>query len=808
MLVPLKWLKEFVDHDLTPQQVAEVLTMAGLEVDGVEERFPWAGKVVTARVVGVEPHPNADRLRLARVETGQGEEVIVCGAPNLRPGMVGALALPGAVLGEGMEVRAAKIRGVESRGMLCSARELGISDDHSGILELDQGLAPGQDLIQALGLEDLVLEISITPNRGDALSVLGVARDLAAVLGLPLRLPEITLEEHDPPTEEQAQVVIHDPQGCPRYVARLVRGVEIGPSPLWLADRVMACGMRPINNVVDITNYVLMELGQPLHAFDFHLLKGGRIEVRQAAEGEVFTTLDGQERRLQGGMLLICDAERPVALAGVMGGLNSEIQPDTQDVLIESAFFDPTSIRRTSKRLGLTTEASYRFERAIDISGCARAAARAAQLMAQVAGGQVARGEIDAYPRPHRPPRISLSVRRTAAYLGVELTRPQVSELLRRLEIQVEEGEDPDTLVAIPPAARTDLTRPVDLGEEVARLVGFDRIPARMPRASLASRPRAWEQRVRERVRDLLAAAGLNEAITLSFAHPQAPDWLRLPPDDPRRRAVKLLNPLAEDQSVMRTSLLPGLLRACRHNLAHRVADVALFELGKVFIAREGEKLPQEPTRLAGVMAGLAQPVSWWSGEKPVSLAHLRGAVEYLCEGLGLGETSFPLAQPAPPYFEPGVCCRVQVAGQDIGELGKLHPKVAAAWDIDQPVYAFDLDLDRLAQLVPHGTTYQPLPRYPAVVRDVAVVVKQEVGAGEVVAAARELLARQAPQWQARVEMFDLYRGKPLARDQKSLGLRFHYRSPERTLTEEEVIPVHQAVVEALLERFGGTLRQ
>ncbi len=807
MLVPLKWLREFVDHGLEADELAQVLTMAGLEVDGIEERHQGLAQVVTARVLAVEPHPGADRLRLARVETGQGEAVIVCGAPNLREGMVGALALPGAVLGE-ITVKKAKIRGVESLGMLCSLRELGISDDHSGIAELDSGLEPGLPLVEALDLETQVMEISITPNRGDALSMLGVARDLAALTGRPLTLPQVVLEEHQPPMEQEARITISDPEGCPRYAARLVREVEIGPSPVWMADRLMAAGIRPINNVVDVTNYVLMERGQPLHAFDFRRLSGGRIDVRRARAGERFTTLDGQERELEEGMLLICDGERPVALAGVMGGLNSEIEPDTREVLIESAFFDPISIRRTSKRLGLSTEAAYRFERGIDRQGCLAAADRAAQLMAQLAGGKVAAGFLDIYPRPYQAPRLTLSVKRTAAFLGLELEPDQVARRLRSLGLAVEHQPGQDQMVVEPPAFRTDLERPVDLTEEVARLVGYDRIPASPPLAPLSARPRAWNQRVRERARDLMAAQGFDEAISMSFAHPEAVEEMALAPEDPRRRVVKLMNPLSEDQSVLRTSLLPGLLAAAGRNLRHRVNRVALFEVGKVFWDRPGEKQPREPSRLMGILCGLAEPVAWWTGEKPVSLAHARGAVEYLLEGLGLKEVGFPIQEGFSPYLDPAQCCLVCQGDKRLGELGRLRDKLARAYDIDKPVFVFELDLDLLVELASDKKTYRPLPRYPEVVRDVALVVDHRVPAGEVLEAAGRPGRKKARRWLQAVELFDLYQGKPLPKGKKSLGLRFHYRSERRTLTEDEVIPEHQAIVQNLLERFQGTLRQ
>jgi len=802
VLAPLKWLREFVDFDLSALELADLLTNHGLEVEAVNNRLAGLSRVISAKVLAIDPHPNADRLHLVTVDCGDRRQTVVCGAPNVCVGMVSPLALVGAMLGED-QVKAVRIRGVESQGMLCSERDLGLSGDHSGLMVLDPALAPGRTLAEALNLETEVLEISVTPNRGDALSILGIARELAALLGLPLTMPPCEPAEEGPPIEGQAAVEIIDSQGCPRYAARLVRGVGIAPSPLWMRDRLEACGVRPINNVVDVTNYILMELGQPLHAFDFKRLAGGRIIVRRARPGEMFTTLDGSQRQMPEEALMICDAAGSVAVAGIMGGLNSEVEEDTQNVLIESAFFDPTSIRRTSKRLGLSTEASYRFERSIDISGCARACGRAALLMAALAGGRVAPGIIDAYPRPFSPRRLELSLRRTAAYLGLPLSKEQVLGPLERLGVKIEPGPDQDRFLAEPPAARTDLERPVDLSEEVARLVGYNNIPASMPRAQISAEARPWPQRLRARVRDAMAAQGLDEAITYSFAHPAAPDWLGLAPDDPRRRVVKLLNPLSEEQSVLRSSLLPGLLTAAARNLAYRVADVALFEVGKVFLARQGEPLPAEPTRLAAVLSGLAQPASWWAGEAPVSLARIKGAAEYLAGALDLAGLAFATAPAAPPYLDPAEWCQLTLDGQVLGELGRLAPAVAKAFDLERPTYLLDLDFDLLAAQAPQGKRFQPLPRFPEVVRDVALVLAESVPAGLVLAAARS----HGDPWLKAAEVFDLYRGQPLAKGQKSLGLRLTYRAEDRTLTEEEVTPGYQALVQELCRAFKATLR-
>ncbi len=805
MLVPLNWLREMVAYDLSAADLADLLTNSGLEVDAVIDRHTGLKKVITAKVLAVNPHPNADRLRLATVDCGGGrQETVVCGAPNLTEGMVAPLAQLGAKLGaDGQEVGKVKIRGVESCGMLCSERDLGLSEDHRGLMVLDPDQAVGRELAEALNLETQVLEVSITPNRGDALSILGMAREVAALLGKELTLPPCQPAEHQPGIEGQAVIQVLDPVACPRYSARLVKNLKLGPSPLWMRDRLMACGVRPISNVVDVTNYILLELGQPLHAFDFGQVGGSKIVVRMAAEGEKFVTLDGQERTLTSQDLMICDADKAVGLAGVMGGLNSEVTEATTDVLIESAFFNPLTIRRTSKRLSLSTEASYRFERGIDLEGCARANNRAALLMQELAQGRVAAGIIDVYPAPYQAPRLPLSISRTARYLGLPLSKEQVVEPLVRLGLTVSDGPDPDSIVAQPPAARTDLERPVDLTEEVARVLGYNNIPARLPQAGIGAPARPWEQRVRALARDALAAQGLDEAITFSFAHPKAADRLALAEGDPRRRVVKLLNPLSEEQSELRTSLLPGLLAAAARNLAYRVTDVGLFEIGRVFQAQEGQPLPIETFRLGVVLSGLMAPASWWAGEQPVSLSHVKGAAEYLAAALDLTGLAFEPPAEAPAYLDPAECCQVVLAGEVLGEMGRLDNRVARAFDLDRPVYVLDLSFDRLAALAPRSKRYAPLPRFPELVRDVALVVAEALPAGELLAQARAC----ADPWLQSVEVFDVYRGKPLDKGQKSLGLRLVYRAEDRTLVEEEVTPGYQALVDELLKSFGATLR-
>ncbi len=802
MLVPLKWLRQFVKYDLADQDLADLLSLTGLEVDGIEPRNQGLDLVVAAKIIAVDDHPNADRLHLVTVEYGADEtRTVVCGAPGVEPGQVVPLALEGAKLGD-ITVKKAKIRGVESRGMLCSERDLGLSDDHGGLMALPADAPLGQNLVDLFDLETAVMEISITPNRGDALSMLGVATEVGALLGLPVSLPDCQPVEDGKDAAEYIQVQIDDPESCPRYVAKVVEGIKIGPSPLWVRDRLQACGVRPINNIVDVTNFVMMELGQPLHAFDYGQVGGPKIIVRQAAEGEGFTTLDNKERKLEQGMLLICDTQRPVALAGVMGGLNSEIEEHSTAVLIEAAFFNPTSIRRTAKHLNMGSESSYRFERGINREGCLRAAGRAAKLMSEWAGGTVAKGAVDAYPLPYEAPRLELSVSRTAAFLGTELDMDSTVRPLEALGLKVEQIDD-DRIAAWPPATRTDLERPVDLTEEVARLIGYDKFPFTMPSGSIMAKPRAREQVIRERVRDIMTGHGLDEAINYSFGHPEWNDKLRLAESDDRRKVVNLTNPLSEDLSQLRTSLLPGLLSCVRRNLGHRVQDVAMFEVGKVFIARGDNPQPFEPARLGAVISGLAQPVSWFSGEAEVSLSHIRGVVEYLMNGLGIKDYSFRQDGGPQPYMDHEQWLRVYSGDSLIGELGLVAKGVCADFDIKRPVYYLDLDQDLLVQLSPERASFRHLPRYPEVMRDVALVVDDSVAAGEVLETARQKGGRLLRS----VELFDIYKGKPLPKGRKSVGLRLAYRADDRTLTEEEVVPDFDAMVEALLGEFQGELR-
>ena len=797
MLVPYSWLREFVEIDAPPRELAHRLTMAGLEVEGLEEGLPCLERVVVARVVETAPHPSREGLRVCKVEAGGEPIQVVCGAPNVRPGLLTALALPGAEL-VGGTVRSCAVHGVESQGMLCSAAELLLGDDNSGILDLANG-EPGAPLARAAGLEEWIFEIGITPNRSDCLSVLGVAREAATLYHRPLIPPKTGPMAWG---DGGFPVTIEAPDLCRRYCAAVIRGVEVGPSPVWLQQRLHAAGIRPINNVVDVTNYVMVELGQPLHAFDLETLQGGRIVVRRAREGEVITTLDGRERRLSPSMLVIADARRPVAVAGVMGGGETEVTQATTSILLESAWFTPAQIRRTAKGLKLPTEASYRFERGIDPEMTPRALARAAELMAELTGGSVETPWTDCYPEPWTPRRVSVRPERIEALLGAPCPREEVRSIFTSLGFVVEEkGDGPLELTV--PSWRWDVGQEADLVEEVARIKGYDSIPTTIPRAACHQEGpdnSAWFER---KLKTLAASLGLREVISYSFVAPRELEALGLREGDHRCSWVRLQNPLTEEQSVMRTHLLPGLLQVVSRNIARRSPSLRLFELGRVFLERGGHELPLEETRLAALVTGRRFPLSWAWPQEDVDLFDIKGVVEVLLHRLGIEGVSFRPSTPDDPYYLPGASAEVRVGDLLVGTVGAVSPKVLEAWEIEQEVFACDLSVERLLGLYRPIPRFRPLPEFPAMERDIAVVVDDGVKAGEIEA---HIAASSTP-FLEEFRIFDCYRGRPIPPGKKSIAIRFRYRAQDRTLTEEELAPVHQGLVDSILSTFRGVLR-
>ncbi|MGE3258889.1 MAG: phenylalanine--tRNA ligase subunit beta [Geobacter sp.] len=801
MKVTYNWLKEFVDFDLSPTALADLLTMLGLEVEGIEQVGGGLDQVVVARVVEKNQHPNADKLSLCKVDNGTEILDVVCGAQNFKQGDTVALAQIGAVLPGDFKIKRSKIRGEESCGMLCSEKELHLADESAGIMLLSPDLTLGVPLFDALGLKDTIFEIGLTPNRADCLSVIGIAREIAAKLGTTLKHQAMAVPEGSQQASQRVGVTIQDPVGCPRYAARYISGCTIAPSPAWLVNRLQAVGVRSINNVVDITNLVMMELGHPLHAFDYRQVAGGQIVVRKAGEGERFTTLDGQERILTASDVVICDKERAVALAGIMGGLNSEIKDDSRDILLESAFFDPPTIRRTGKRLGLHTESSHRFERGADIGMVPLALDRAATLMAELAGGTVAAGRVDAYPSPKQPVSICFRPQRCNDMIGIQLTSERMAELFRNLAFTVATNTDGSLQVGIP-SWRIDIEREIDLIEEICRLNGFDQVPASMPVAAVISDRPSRHQQLQRLVRDHFVAEGMNEIVTFSFIGPDGADKLGLSGDDPRRSGIKLCNPLAEEQSVMRTTLLPGLLETASRNMSFRSLDLRLFEMRRIYMPTAGAELPHEPIWATGLISGARFAESWCQQQAEADFFDAKAVLENLFEKLQLDGIRWSAEQPE-PYYHPGKACRILCGTTLIGTLGELHPAVQGRYELERPAYCFELDFEALVRLSGKRRAIVPPSRYPDSVRDLALLAPLELASEQLLSCVSGLRLKELED----VNVFDLYQGQAIPSGQKSIALRLRYRSPERTLTDDEVSALHQKVVDTLAKKLGVALR-
>ena len=802
MKVSLNWLKDYVEIRMGLKELIHLLTMAGLEVEEAMSVGEGFDKVVVAEILSIRKHPNADRLSFVEVKTHQGTLPIVCGATNIKEGQKVPLALVGARLPNGLEIKKSKIRGVSSEGMLCSETELGLGQDTSGIMILPPQTPTGVDLGEALGLKDTILDISITPNRPDCLCVIGVAREIAALTHQKVKYPLVSLSDRGEEVHQKTSVTILDPDLCPRYVARMVEEVKIGPSPQWMKNRLEKVGIRSISNVVDVTNYVMMEYGQPLHAFDFELLEEGRIVVRRARQGEEFVTLDGVKRALDEEMLMICDGVKPVAIAGIMGGLNSEIKENTKRVLLESAYFNPAGNRRTSKKLGLETEAAYRFGRGIDYGGCLAAANRAIQLIQELASGRVVEGVVDVYPLPIQPNPIRLSVRKIHQILGKEVSGEQVKRYLGDLELEVRE-QDKDVLIVAPPPFRGDLEREIDLIEEVARLDGYEGIPVTIPKGPPSSEERSKEFLIERKVIDTLIYHGYHEVVTYSFTSPTSSDILGLPTDDPRRHHLRILNPLTEDFSVMRTSLLPGLMETVRYNVSRKNSNLKLFELKKVFLPQGGEKLPEEVKYLVGLAMGFDRDPHWAFSPRPVDFYDIKGCVEDLLDTLQIKEAKFNKAEDV-PYLHPGKTSRIALNHETLGVLGEIHPQVLSQYEIQGKAYLFEMDFSKMMKWAEEGRRFQPLPKFPAVYRDLSVVVDHALEAERVVEAIRAF--RQS--FIEEVTLFDIYQGSPIPEGKKGISYRIRYQANDRTLTDEEVNQYHEKVLSRLKEVFQLDLRQ
>jgi phenylalanyl-tRNA synthetase beta chain len=796
MRISVRWLRELCPVTLSDDEIADKLTSVGLEVEGRERRTIGDG-VVAARIVSAAPIAGSDHLSVCQVDDGAGTHQVVCGAQNYAAGDVVPMARPGARLPNGMEIRRAKLRGVESAGMLCSQRELGLSEDHSGLMILPRETRVGTSLDALLGLPDTILEVNVTPNRPDALSHLGIARELSAITSVPVRIPAIQ------PAGKgtlPARIDIEDTQRCPRYVARVIEGVKIGPSPLVVQERLRACGVRPISNVVDATNLALLELGHPLHGFDLEKLAGRRIVVRRAREGEALTTLDGKARKLSADDLVIADAEKAVALAGVMGGQTSEVGDATTRVLLESAMFEPAGVRRTSRRHALHTEASHRFERGMDERTAELAANRCAELIVQLAGGRLLPGALDVYPAPREPAKVMVRPGRVSAILGVTVGHEEVDRWLRALQL-TPVGDGRWSV----PSWRRDLTREIDCIEEVARLRGYDTIPVKLHPAGIGETAAiAPQRRVTAQARAALSAHGFDEALNYSFLAEK--DLTAVSP----QKAMRVANPLTTEQGALRTTLLAGLLRNVGHNLARGVRDVRLYELGRVYLPEPDARHPfgelawpaHEPRRLGLVLTGARRAKAWNGGGEPADFYDLKGAVEDVLEAMGIAAARFQLAEH--PALHPATASTLLIAGQSAGVLGQVHPQVAARFEVPAETCLAELDWEALLAQALALKQLRGVPKFPAVARDMAFVVDAAVPAEKLL---EEIRAADGAKLLEQVALFDVYRGPPVPEGRKSVAFGLTLRAADRTLTDAEADALTAAVRDRLKSRFGAEIR-
>ncbi len=796
MRVPLSWLKDYVEFDDTPGNLAERLTFSGTEVEAVETVGGEYPGLVAAEVLESKPHPHAPGLTVCRVNSGTATLQVVCGAPEVLPGHCYAYAPPGTALPDGTAVATRTLKGIDSHGMLLAEDELGLSPDHSTLLDLGPA-SPGTPLAEILGPPETVFHLEITPNRPDCLSIIGIAREVAALYGTELRLPGFDLTESARAVEDAVRVSVADPSDCPRYTARVVENVRIRPAPLQMRRRLALCGIRPINNIVDVTNYVLLECGQPLHAFDLELLEGRRLAVRRAGTREAITTLDGEQRDLPAGILTICDDSGPVAVAGVMGGANSQIRSATRTVVIESAFFAPALIRSAARALGLSTESSYRFERGVDPAGVEWASRRAAALIKDLAGGEILRGVLDIYPHPVGPRHVSCRWEAITNLLGVKAGPDEIAGRLAALGLEITERTPRGCTVSVP-SRRRDIEREVDLAEEFARLHGLDRIPEPPPRSLVVPDADDTHTRATFALRARLVGLGLREVNNYSLVSPRLLDTFRA--DDPSSRII-LPHPVSHDQSVLRTTLIPQMVVTLGRNHARQAAaHAALFEIGRTFSPGK-----EEDRLVLGLMGPAGRPPL--DRRRAVTIPEmflwLKGILEAL---LPANNPSRPwgLSPADIPFLTPGTAMQILVHGQSAGTAGILAPNIAAEWRFAGPVAVAEITLEPLLEDFRRIPSFSPPAQYPAIQRDVAVIVNESVKHEDVL----RVIRAAAPKELASVELFDIFKGEAIGSGKKSMAYSLQYRSAQRTLTDEEANAFHAAVIEALRRELAAVVRE
>lgn len=796
MNLSMKWLSDYVTLDTTVKEFCAAMTMSGSKVEVATEEGSEIKNVVVGKLLSVVPHENSDHLVVCQVDVGQKQPIqIVTGAPNVKAGDIVPVALCGAELPNGVKIKKGKLRGVESNGMLCSLGELGLTVHDfpyaiaDGIFLIQEECQIGQDIHEAIGLNDTSVEFEITSNRPDCLSVTGLAREAAATYHVPLNLKKPTFQGIDGNIQDELQVEIQNKEKCPRYAAGIVKNVKIAPSPRWMRERLRASGVRPINNLVDITNYVMLEYGQPMHAFDLRYVKDGKIVVRNAAEGETITTLDGVTRTLSPEMLVIADAEKPIAVAGVMGGEYSGIMEDTNTVVFESAYFEPVQVRRTAKKLGMRTDASARYEKGLDPEGCLRTLERAFELVELLGAGEPVRTHIDLDYNEKQRNRIPFDPAWINKFLGTDISREEMCDTMKMLEIEV----DGDTCIS--PSFRIDLERPADIAEEVARIYGYNNIPSTVIKG-VANASLTPKQKFRRTLENATVAVGCYGILTYSFISPKYFDKIALPADSSLRKTVVISNPLGEDTSVMRTTTLPSMLETLSLNYKNRNAAVALYEIGKEYLPTAPDKLPEEPDRLTIGMYG-----------DDADFFTLKGMVETILETAGLHDCTYKACGTDTPFGEtcalhPGRSAVIYAGETPIGYLGEVHPTVQKNYEIGTRTYVAKLLIDEMQPLAQTEITYQPLPKFPAITRDLSLVCADEVPVGDLQAAMKKAVGNILEQ----ITLFDVYKGEQIAAGMKSVSFSIRMRSHEGTLTDEQADAAMKRVLKALKEH-GATLR-
>lgn len=802
MRVPYNWLREYIQFDLSPQELAEKFTQSGIEVGAVERFGCSLPGVVVGLITNMEPHPARKNLTLVQADIGSQSYSIVCGANNMLVGDKVVVATPGSELPDRRIIKEANIHGVASSGMLCSAAELGVElGSEDDILILENNSKIGSPVEELLGFDDFVLHLELTPNRADCLSMIGVAYEVAALTGQPVNLPPLVPLESVITVDRAVQVKVIDTELCPRYTARVLNQISIGSAPLWMQLKLLKAGIRPINSVVDSTNYVMWELGQPLHAFDLQKLKNREIIVRRALKGEKLVTLDGQERTLDPEVLVIADNHVPVGLAGVMGGENTEISTDTVDVLLEAANFSPTSIRQTARRFNLLSEASQRFEKGVNPEAILWAQDRAAWLISELAGGTVLKGIIDQNCTDTHPSMVQVRPARISKILGMDIDRSEVLAILSRLRFTVA-AESEDSLSVKVPLRRPDITLEEDIIEEVARLHGYDKIPVTLPCGKMLENRETTDDRLIKLIRNHLVSCGYYECVTYSFINPANLDRLRLAEDDIRLKTIPVQNPFSEEQAVMRTTIIPGLIKVVQHNLSHREQNLLFYEIGTVYEpdSLPLDKPPVEKVKITMAVTGMVPEPNWIISSQEADFFMIKGTLESLFDRLQIKGVQY---KPAGFTFtHPTRSALLALDGAELGFIGQLHPEIAEEYEIDQAVYICELDLALLnsqAKLVPE---FRPLPRYPSAKRDIALVVSREIPAAQL----DQIIRNAGGKIVSQVKLFDLYEGEQIPKGKRSLAYSITYRSEESTLTDAEVNRVQKNIEKALLEA-GAVIR-